>query len=51
MGKKYDKPAIIDSKKIDPKGDGCQQGEEAAAPASTSTGKPADRGHLRIVRK
>ena len=49
MGKKYDKPAIIDSKKLDPKGDGCQQGDEASAPVPAA--KPVNRGHLRIVKK
>jgi len=51
MGKKYDKPAIIGTTKIDPKGDSCQQGDEASAPEPTSTRKPSRRGHLRIVGK
>ena len=51
MGKTYDKPAIISTTKIDPKRDSCQQGDEASAPESTSTAKPAGRGHLKIVKK
>jgi hypothetical protein len=60
MGKKYEKPAIIGSTKIDPKPDSCQQGE-ASAPESTRRGQPqgrgkgpggaSARGHLKIVRK
>jgi len=51
MGKSYDKPAIIGTTKIAPKPDSCQQGDEASAPESTPAGKPADRGHLKVVRK
>ncbi len=60
MGKRYDKPAIIGTTKIDPKPDSCQQGDEASVPESTpavpppdqakTTGKPSGRGHLNIVR-
>jgi len=50
MGKKYDKPAIISTTKIDPKPDSCQQGDGASAPESTPAAQPAGREHLKIVR-
>ncbi len=61
MGKRYDKPAIIGTTPIEPKGSSCQQGDEASKSDSTPeprpgelTGGPArprDRRHVRLVRK
>lgn len=51
MSKPYDKPAIIDSREIDPKPDSCQQGDEASAPESTATSRPTGRDHLKVVKR